>query len=103
MVSALTEPPLEFGNRALRKEAYSAQIFNANNYVKTIKCFDLIDNARTIRKHDPEFWKVIKQETKDMLYALEGADERALAHVKKIINEEGQWTENQWMMRDTKS
>ena len=56
----VTKP--EDGNRATRKAIEAKRLGMASKEAQTIKLADLIDNTKTIFKHDPKFAKVYKQE-----------------------------------------
>ena len=66
----------EKGNRATRKELSRNRLAKAPGWVQTIKCADLISNATSIIKHDPEFAKVFCSESVMLLDVMDKADER---------------------------
>ncbi len=72
-VSALTDFPVEYGNRAKRKAAYVDQLAAAGMEVHTIKCADIIDNYHSIAEYDPDFEIVYKKELERMIPVLDKA------------------------------
>lgn len=64
LVHLLTDD--ELGNRATRKAAQRHRFLLAEGrpamLAHTIKAFDLLDNAPSIREHDAKFWKVFRDE-----------------------------------------
>lgn len=50
------------GNREVRKAIDRAHLAEAPGDAQTLKIADLIDNARTISVHDPNFWRVYRRE-----------------------------------------
>lgn len=67
---------LEKGNRTARKKLSRERLSRAPNWVQTIKCADLISNASSIVKHDPEFAKVYLKENRLLLEVMTKADPR---------------------------
>jgi (p)ppGpp synthase/HD superfamily hydrolase len=65
------------GPRSLRKRMDRSHIANAPAAAQTIKLADLIDNTKTMSKHDPDFWKVYRREKLLLLEVLTKGD-RAL-------------------------
>ena len=65
----VTKP--EDGNRATRKAIEAKRLGMASKEAQTIKLADLIDNTKTIFKHDPKFAKVYKQEKIALLEAMD--------------------------------
>lgn len=57
----------EDGNRAKRKAIDRDHIAKASRYGKAIKLADLIDNTRSIVKHDPHFAKVYLKEKEELI------------------------------------
>ena len=84
LVSSLTDvsKPTD-GNRAVRKQKDLEHIAKACPMAKTIKIADLIDNTKTIRELDPDFWKIYKQEKIRLLRELVDGDE-TLWHIANI-------------------
>lgn len=79
MVGELTDlVDLSYGNRAFRKAFECRRISMACGYSKTIKCADLISNARSIREHDPKFWQVYRAEALALLDVLRDCSHPAL-------------------------
>ena len=64
----------EDGNRAKRKEIDRQFLLGVSLKAKTIKLADLIDNTRSIMKHDPKFARVYVPEARALLQALRGGD-----------------------------
>jgi (p)ppGpp synthase/HD superfamily hydrolase len=64
----------EDGNRARRKSLDLEHTRHAPAAAKTIKLADLIDNTRTIKVHDPDFWKVYRREKLALLRVLKEGD-----------------------------
>lgn len=63
MVADLSDQiPMAFGNREARKRAESDRIAQCSAEVQTVKLADIISNARSISKHDPEFAKTFVAE-----------------------------------------
>lgn len=62
------------GNRAARKAADRDYLAGAPRIAKTIKLADIIDNTRTIRERDPEFWRVYRLEKIALLDVLRDGD-----------------------------
>ncbi len=60
----------EHGNRKLRKEKEAIRLSLASADAQTIKVADLIDNTRTIVRHDPGFARVYLPEKARLLYML---------------------------------
>ena len=65
----VTKP--EDGNRATRKAIEAKRLGMASKEAQMIKLADLIDNTKTIVKHDPKFAKVHIQEKIDLLEAMD--------------------------------
>lgn len=86
MVQALTNEPVTPGrNRATRKTADRLRLANANDAVQTIKVADLISNADSIRKHDPNFWRVYEREATELLDALVHAHPLLRAELDRVL------------------
>tara|TARA_B100001093_G_scaffold469365_1_gene490041 strand:+ start:143 stop:694 length:552 start_codon:yes stop_codon:yes gene_type:complete len=66
----LTNTELFVGNRALRKELDRDRLAKAPGWIKLIKKFDIEHNRESIKKHDPKFYKIFKQETDELLEAM---------------------------------
>ena len=64
------------GNRKTKKESYRNRLADAPGWIQTIKCADLISNATSIIKHDPEFAKVFCAESLMLLNVMDKADQR---------------------------
>lgn len=75
MVWQLTDRmALADGNRKLRKAVERLRYSYVSNEAKTIKLADLIDNAKSIIQHDPDFAKVYIKEMRDLLTCLREGD-----------------------------
>lgn len=70
------------GNRAARKAIDRAHSARAPARAQTIKVADLIDNSRSIVRHDPGFARVYMREKALLLDALGGADPALIAAAK---------------------
>lgn len=67
---------LEKGNRAERKAKSRERLANAQGWIQTIKCADLISNTSSIVQHDPKFAEVYLEEKRQLLEVLRDADKR---------------------------
>lgn len=85
MLSDLT--PLEAGNRAYRKGLYRNKLALAPAAIQTIKLADLISNARSIFKHDPNFASLYASEMGDLLRVLTLGDLVLFRQAETILNE----------------
>jgi (p)ppGpp synthase/HD superfamily hydrolase len=65
----------EDGNRKTRKAIDRDHNARAPAEAQTIKVADLIHNTQSIEKHDPNFWKVYKEEKIKLLSVLTEADQ----------------------------
>ncbi len=63
------------GNRKVRKEIDRQHIAKAPAAAKLIKICDLIDNTRTIKEYDPDFWRVYRHEKLRLLEVLRGVND----------------------------
>lgn len=61
-------------NREERKELEAQRLGEVSHNAKIIKYFDLIDNEISIKKYDPNFYKVFKREAKRVFDYLEIED-----------------------------
>lgn len=64
----------EDGNRAIRKAMDRDHISSGPAAVHTIKIADMIDNASSIKEHDPKFYRVFAKEKADLLEVLSLGD-----------------------------
>lgn len=64
------------GNRAVRKQIDLEHIAKAPADAKTIKLADIIDNARSIRQYDQNFWKVYRVECGRLLEVMHDGNHR---------------------------
>lgn len=85
MLSDLT--PLEAGNRAYRKGLYRNKLALAPAAIQTIKLADLISNARSIFKHDPNFASLYASEMGYLLRVLTLGDHVLFRQAEMILNE----------------
>lgn len=67
LVWFLTKLEIPRSNRAMRKRMSELQLSIAPVEARKIKCCDLLDNAVSIKEHDPKFWEVYKEEAKSLL------------------------------------
>jgi (p)ppGpp synthase/HD superfamily hydrolase len=65
---------LSDGTREMRKAIDRAHTAQAPAAAQTIKLADLIDNTKTISKHDPNFWRVYRREKQLLLEVLTKGD-----------------------------
>lgn len=72
------------GNRRVRKDIDLRHSAAAPARAQTIKIADLIDNTRTIRERDPDFWKVYRHEKLRLLDAMALGDRSlwSIAHAE---------------------
>jgi len=82
-VTDISKP--EDGNRAKRKEIDKQHLAKASVYGQTIKLADLIDNAPSILRYDPNFAKVYMKEKEDLLKVLVKGDYRLYDIAKKSV------------------
>ena len=78
------------GNRARRKEIDREFIAKAPAAAKTIKLADLIDNTRSIREHDPNFWRVYRHEKLALLEVLREGDATLWARAAALCEKEAE-------------
>ena len=76
--------PLD-GNRKVRKEIDRIHTSLSSNRAKTIKIADLIDNSKSILKHDLKFAIVYMAEKKALLNVLIGGDSLLLKIANSIV------------------
>jgi (p)ppGpp synthase/HD superfamily hydrolase len=67
----LTDADTFVGNRATRKALTRARFSCAPDYIKLVKQCDLKHNAASIRKYDPDFYKVFIKETTELMKVLQ--------------------------------
>ena len=88
MVDDLTDVSRpEDGNRATRKELDRQHTAKASPDSKTVKLADLISNARSIVKDDPNFAKVFMKEKALLLEVLTEGDPRLFSFAAKIVED----------------
>jgi (p)ppGpp synthase/HD superfamily hydrolase len=73
-VLMLTDPGPVFGNRAARKAYVLNRFVDCPGEVHSIKLADLIDNAPSIFKHDPNFSRVFYREKTELMKVLTKGD-----------------------------
>lgn len=78
----------EFGNRATRKAHYLKFISSGPAEAHTLKIADLIDNTKTIVKHDLNFAAIYLQEKKELLNVLIKGDDILLEWAFGQLNHE---------------
>lgn len=76
------------GNRAKRKQMDLEHISKAPPAAKTIKIADLIDNTKTIKERDPDFWRVYRHEKLRLLEVLKEGDATLWARAAEQCEEE---------------
>lgn len=69
LVHRLSEPPAQAGGaRVVRKATYRRRLLVLQGRdaidVHTVKAADCLDNVRSVREHDPGFWRVYGRETR---------------------------------------
>lgn len=74
------------GNRAARKELDSHHTALAPAAAKTIKLADLIDNSVSIKEHDPDFWKVYREEKRRLLEVLKDGDPTLWSRAAELVD-----------------
>ena len=75
---------LETGNRTERKVASRKRLSNADGWVQTIKCADLISNTSSIVKHDPNFSVIYLKEKRLLLDVLDKADPHLISLARSM-------------------
>ncbi len=75
------------GTREERKALDREHIADAPPAAKTIKLADLIDNTKTIKAHDPDFWKVYRREKLLLLDVLVEGDSTLWARARAQCEE----------------
>jgi guanosine-3',5'-bis(diphosphate) 3'-pyrophosphohydrolase len=74
-------------NRKARKALEAQRVAAAGPEVHLIKACDLMDNAESIKKHDPKFWeKAFQGEMRNMLEEITQAPAKDLEALRAIIN-----------------
>ena len=76
----------EDGNRARRKAMDREHLAKASPEGQTIKLADMIDNSRSIARHDPDFARVYMREKRALLEVLTQGDARLLHHARSIVS-----------------
>lgn len=74
----------EDGNRAARKAIDRAHLASAPAAAQTIKLADLIDNSRSIKKHDRDFWETYRREKLQLLDVLTEGDPTLWTRARKL-------------------
>ena len=94
VVQELTDPTLEEGNRAKRKEITREKMAGGSFIAKSIKCADILHNAISILEYDKDFAVVFMREIELLFPCLKGADEDLLKEVEDLIeNNKGKTNE----------
>ena len=75
------------GNRAIRKAMDREHLAKASPEAQTIKLADLIDNARSITKHDERFAKTFMLEMKDCMEVLTDGAPQLYRMAERIVAE----------------
>ncbi|MGK9084975.1 HD domain-containing protein [Brucella intermedia] len=87
MVRDLTNVPLEFGNRKARYEENLRRLSLACPDSQNIKLADLIDNTRSIVKHDPKFAPKYLEEKSDTIDVLTRAKPLLIETARKTLQD----------------
>lgn len=74
------------GNRAARKAAECDRLARCSPHSQTGKLLDIEDNARSIARHDPNFWPVFYAEATELVRHLTGADPDVSEHVLVVLD-----------------
>ncbi|WP_019584421.1 HD domain-containing protein [Thioalkalivibrio sp. ALE16] len=77
----------EDGNRAQRKALDRAHLAQAPMPAQTVKLADLIDNSRSIFRHDPNFARVYLREKRQLLEVMQGGDRLLRAEAFRLIED----------------
>lgn len=77
----------EDGNRAFRKQMDLEHLRHASIKAKTIKLADLIDNSRSIMRHDNRFARVYMKEKKALLEVLKNGNTTLYKEANNIISD----------------
>jgi (p)ppGpp synthase/HD superfamily hydrolase len=87
-VFALTDTPTVEGgpNRKERKKLDRERLSKAEGWIQTVKVADMIDNTSSIAEHDPNFWKVYKEEKRLLLDVLTEADSGLKTEAERFIS-----------------
>lgn len=86
MVEWLTDiSKKEDGNRAIRKAIDREHTKNADPNSKTIKLADIISNTISIKKNDPDFYKVYSTEMKALLEVLQEGDPTLFKYAQELL------------------
>jgi (p)ppGpp synthase/HD superfamily hydrolase len=75
----------EDGNRRTRKALDREHSANAPAEAQTIKLADLIHNTISIAEHDPNFWKVYKEEKIELLKVLTKGDKSLMYRAQQQV------------------
>jgi (p)ppGpp synthase/HD superfamily hydrolase len=76
----------EDGNRTTRKKIDREHIRQACAQAKTVKLADLIDNAGSITKYDPQFARIYMEEKRLLLEVLKEGDQTLYRMAEAIIS-----------------
>jgi (p)ppGpp synthase/HD superfamily hydrolase len=87
MVEWLTDTPKEAGNRASRKSIDRGRLGDAEVDVQTIKLADIIDNMKSIKERDPDFYKVYRVEKEQLLEVMNQGDPTLMKIAQEQIDE----------------
>lgn len=85
MVEALTDSPLEVGNRKTRKAIDHQRLRDAGSDVHLIKICDMVDNWRSISIHDPNFAILFRREAIEFVNSLTDLDPHLLLMFKSTF------------------
>lgn len=73
-------------NRKRRKQLEAERLGKIPNWVKTIKLADLINNSKSIVKHDKDFARVYLKEKEELLKQLQGGNVNLLIEAIEILD-----------------
>jgi (p)ppGpp synthase/HD superfamily hydrolase len=88
MVVMLTDLPSCVGNRKLRKKLDAYRLSQADYAVQSIKYADGINNAPSIKQHDPDFWTVFRREKLDLLDVMTGGNQDLRRQLLSILGDD---------------
>ena len=80
-----TKERFPFLNRKQRKTLEAHRLWNISPTAQSVKYCDLIDNTSTIKDHDPEFWKVYKEEKILILSEMNKGDKDLFNQCQRLV------------------
>jgi (p)ppGpp synthase/HD superfamily hydrolase len=75
------------GNRAARKNLDHHRLMQAPAEAQTIKFADIIDNAKSISAHDPDFWRTYRRECLSLSRLMTRGDASLRAQALRLLAE----------------